>query len=303
MDMDTEPDTPMKPLPRIQEFTPLNSPEEVEEEQALISSTNGDDMNEKENNETPTKAPKSTPTKAKGKGKGKASAAQDTPTKTPITGKRGRKPGNAGPATPSKKAKKDIKTEADGNGDEDAETPTAAKAGEAGPTSSAAGTPTRATLPPIPTSLAKAGAEDRLILRLRDEEKHPWPTINKLFVATTGIKVGSSTLRMRHGTMKANFAGITEEDESRLLRLKKEIEYKFETEKWHRIVEAIAQDGGNKYPPAALQKKFRELSRKSESASLSNSTPASSSPGSASSSGTGAAAGSSSAAVKEEMEE
>jgi alpha-mannosidase len=49
--------------------------------------------------------------------------------------------------------------------------------------------------------------------------------------------------------------------EARLLRLKKEIEDKFEQEKWHRIVEAIKSDGGEKYPIAALQKKFKELSK------------------------------------------
>jgi alpha-mannosidase len=49
--------------------------------------------------------------------------------------------------------------------------------------------------------------------------------------------------------------------EARLLRLKKEIEDKFEQEKWHRIMEAIQSDGGEKYPIAVLQKKFKELSK------------------------------------------
>ncbi|KAL4927284.1 uncharacterized protein BDV17DRAFT_292721 [Aspergillus undulatus] len=124
----------------------------------------------------------------------------------------------------------------------------------------AAGTHTRATLPPIPTSLSTAGDADKMILRLRDENK-PWSEINKLFSAATGIKVGQSTLRMRYTTMKANFVGMAKDDESRLLRLKKEIEDKFDTEKWHRIVEAIVADGGAKYPAAALQKKFKELSK------------------------------------------
>jgi hypothetical protein len=50
--------------------------------------------------------------------------------------------------------------------------------------------------------------------------------------------------------------------EERLLKLKKEIEDKFENEKWYRIAEAIENDGGEKYPPAALQKKFKELQKK-----------------------------------------
>ncbi|KAL4775943.1 hypothetical protein BDW60DRAFT_177209 [Aspergillus nidulans var. acristatus] len=160
----------------------------------------------------------------------------------PNLGKRTGKP--ASPGTPSKKSKKDAEIVA-GNG---AGTPEG-------------GTAARATLPPIPTSLATAGEMDRMILHLRDEEKQPWTQINRLFTEKTGIRVGSTTLRLRWSTMKANFVGITVEDEARLLRLKKEIEDKFEQEKWHRIVEAIKSDGGEKYPIAALQKKFKELSK------------------------------------------
>lgn len=41
--------------------------------------------------------------------------------------------------------------------------------------------------------------------------------------------------------------------------MKKEIEEKFEQEKWPRLMEAIEADGGKKYPVAALQKKFKDL--------------------------------------------
>jgi hypothetical protein len=53
---------------------------------------------------------------------------------------------------------------------------------------------------------------------------------------------------------------------TRLLRLKKEIEDKFESEKWARISEAIVADGGGKYPTAALQKKFKQLEKEGVSA-------------------------------------
>jgi hypothetical protein len=53
---------------------------------------------------------------------------------------------------------------------------------------------------------------------------------------------------------------------TRLLRLKKEIEDKFESEKWARISEAIVTDGGAKYPTAALQKKFKQLDKDGVSA-------------------------------------
>ncbi|KAL4749140.1 hypothetical protein BDW72DRAFT_214338 [Aspergillus terricola var. indicus] len=171
-----------------------------------------------------------------------ASPASITKKRDPNPGKRTGKP--ASPKTPSKKSKKVTEIVA-GNGTVTPE----------------GGTPARVTLPPIPTSLATASEMDRMILHLRDEEKQPWTQINSLFTAKTGIKVGSTTLRLRWSTMKANFVGITTEDEARLLRLKKEIEDKFEQEKWHRIVEAIQRNGGEKYPIAALQKKFKELSK------------------------------------------
>ncbi|OJJ07094.1 hypothetical protein ASPVEDRAFT_357223 [Aspergillus versicolor CBS 583.65] len=177
-----------------------------------------------------------------------ANKATNTPTDKSATvtpRKRGRKPAGSATTTPSKKSKKDSGSTDDGEPS----------------TPGNAGTPSRATLPPIPATLAAAGPEDTMILRLRDEENRPWAEINKIFVEATSIKVGGSTLRMRYTTMKANFVGITEEDEGRLLRIKKEIEDKFESEKWHRITEAIVQDGGAKYPAAALQKKFKELSK------------------------------------------
>lgn len=43
--------------------------------------------------------------------------------------------------------------------------------------------------------------------------------------------------------------------------MKKEIEEKFEQEKWSKLMDAIEADGGKKYPVAALQKKFKDLSK------------------------------------------
>ncbi|KAL4957181.1 hypothetical protein BDW69DRAFT_180833 [Aspergillus filifer] len=174
-----------------------------------------------------------------------------TPIKPPASTKKAtpskRKSASAA-NTPSKRAKKDI-TNAD---NEDR------------------ATPTRATLPPIPTIFAAAGTGDRLILSLRDAGKS-WTEINKTFSETTGIKVGQSTLRMRYNSMKGNFAVIDEADGPRLFRFKKEIEDKFETEKWTRIADAIVADGGTKYTPLTLQKKFKELKAKpAASAPISN---------------------------------
>ncbi|KAL4876643.1 hypothetical protein BJY04DRAFT_222820 [Aspergillus karnatakaensis] len=268
--------------PKIQEFTPLNKPEvfkqEAEddiEDESSLSSVKSEDMDE----DTPT--PSATPVKGT-----KTTVKKETPSSS-IPRKRGPKTTtDSTPSkkpTPSKKSKKDT-ANSKGNVIEPIATTTPGGVGggqEAGPATPSATPTKKATLPPIPTLLANAGTEDRLILRLRDEGR-PWSEINSTFIATTGIKVGQSTLRMRYTAMKANFAGISGEDETRLLRLKKEIEDKFETEKWHRIVDAIVQDGGEKYPPAALQKKFRELSKAQLASVASSAAPASGSgPGSA----------------------
>lgn len=50
--------------------------------------------------------------------------------------------------------------------------------------------------------------------------------------------------------------------ENHLIQIKKDVEEKFEVEKWHKIAEGIEAKSGNKYPPAAVQKKFKELLKK-----------------------------------------
>jgi len=137
-----------------------------------------------------------TPTKAPALAANKAANTPTDKSATVTPRKRGRKPAGSATTTPSKKSKKDSGSTDDGEPS----------------TPGNATTPSRATLPSIPASLAAAGPEDRMILRLRDEENRPWTEINKLCVEATNIKVGGSTLRMRYTTMKANFVGISEED-------------------------------------------------------------------------------------------
>lgn len=45
------------------------------------------------------------------------------------------------------------------------------------------------------------------------------------------------------------------------MQSKKDIE-KFELEKWQRIADSVEAKGGHKYPSAAVQKKFKELSKR-----------------------------------------
>ncbi|KAJ0415736.1 hypothetical protein BJY00DRAFT_317556 [Aspergillus carlsbadensis] len=220
-------------------FTPINSPKgreldaamkaKQEEQDENVSALSAQPQNVKDTKSTPAK--KTSTTSAKGSG---ASSAPS---------KRARK--TAGDTTtPTKRAKKD----------------------RTGGPSVKGASPRKAALPPVPASLAEAGTEDKMILNLRDVEGKSWTEITKLFIGVTGIQVGGTTLRLRHAAMKAKFVEIPEADATRLLRLKKEIEDRFESEKWVRISEAIVTEGGGKYPTAALQKKFKQLDKEGVSA-------------------------------------
>lgn len=59
---------------------------------------------------------------------------------------------------------------------------------------------------------------------------------------------------------------LTNAKEDRLLQAKKEVEEKFQSEKWQRIAGVIEAKGGNKYPNTAIQEKLKELSKKANGA-------------------------------------
>lgn len=96
--------------------------------------------------------------------------------------------------------------------DEDAITETEASPSKKGKSSSTSGSATKKVMGPIPTSYEGAGASDRLLLRMRDEDGANWPEINEAWMAMTGITVGRTTLRMRYRTMKNNFVSVEFED-------------------------------------------------------------------------------------------
>ena len=56
------------------------------------------------------------------------------------------------------------------------------------------------------------------------------------------------------------------------MHYKKDIEEKFENEKWHRVADAIESAGGGRFPPTALLKKFKEMSKKMASTNITNDT-------------------------------
>ncbi|KAL2375259.1 hypothetical protein BDBG_05727 [Blastomyces gilchristii SLH14081] len=113
----------------------------------------------------------------------------------------------------------------------------------------------------MPTSYENASPEDKMLLRMKDEENRSWAEIRQAWEDITGEKVGGSTLCTRYARIKANFIDFTPEDEELLLRFKQEIEEKFENDKWRSVSEAIDAAGGKKYPPAAVQKRFKILSK------------------------------------------
>ena len=47
----------------------------------------------------------------------------------------------------------------------------------------------------------------------------------------------------------------------KLLQVKKQVEQKFESEKWAMIAAGIQDMGGDKYPAATCQKKFKDLTK------------------------------------------
>lgn len=110
---------------------------------------------------------------------------------------------------------------------------------------------------------------------MREVNGDGWAEITKYAEGVMGIELDRSTMRKRYAKMKANFVVFEAEDVmlpgfarlrygmadtiqvSRLLQAKKQIEDKFELEKWQKIAETIEAMGGGKYPSAAVQKKYR----------------------------------------------
>ncbi|EEP81402.1 predicted protein [Uncinocarpus reesii 1704] len=169
-------------------------------------------------------------------------------TKVPTTPrKRGRKPA-------VKKEASAIKTE---NSDDD----TKEHLDEDSPQKKAKSTPGKKGRP-IPTSYDAACEEDKMLLRLKDQENKTWAEIASAWKEMTGEAAKGTTLSTRYMRIKANFIVLSKEDEAALLKVKKEIEDKFESEKWQRLAEALEQASGKKFPPLTLQKKFKELDKK-----------------------------------------
>ncbi|KAJ9267191.1 hypothetical protein DTO195F2_424 [Paecilomyces variotii] len=131
------------------------------------------------------------------------------------------------------------------------------------PVKKAKATPEKRT---IPTSYEEAGREDRLLLQMKDKENKTWSEIREAWFGLTGVQVGGSTLSIRYARLKANFVTFTPNDCAKLFEAKKEVDDKLEQERWRMIAEGLETKTGKKFPVGAVQKKFKELVKKGNSA-------------------------------------
>lgn len=72
----------------------------------------------------------------------------------------------------------------------------------------------KVTSRPLPTSYENASPEDKMLLRMKDEENKSWADIRKAWMDMTGDEVANSTLSGRYARIKANFMTFPEEDVS-----------------------------------------------------------------------------------------
>ncbi|KAI5301906.1 hypothetical protein KEM56_001232 [Ascosphaera pollenicola] len=107
----------------------------------------------------------------------------------------------------------------------------------------------------LPTSLAEAAEEDRMLFRMKDEEGRGWNEIRDAWQEMTGTDVTVNAVKKRHQRLKASFTVFNDEDVPRLLEA---IEQDGK-DRWNRIAKAIVGAGGQSYNAVTIQKKMKEL--------------------------------------------
>ncbi|KAI1936915.1 hypothetical protein LOZ66_004424 [Ophidiomyces ophidiicola] len=188
----------------------------------------------------------------------KPEAITEVTNKTGTKGKK--KPGNEdkAPTTPRKRGRKPAASREAAGGEEKIKSEE-----DVTPSKKPKQSPAKRTPRPIPTSLDAASMEDKMLLRLRDEQSKPWTEIAHAWNELTGEETKGTTLSTRYMRIKASLAVLSKDHEALMLKFKREAEEKFEAEKWHRIADSMEQASGEKFPPLTLQKKFREMEKKS----------------------------------------
>ncbi|KAI5303295.1 hypothetical protein KEM56_007703 [Ascosphaera pollenicola] len=113
----------------------------------------------------------------------------------------------------------------------------------------------------IPTCIEEASEEDRMLLRMKDEEGASWLEIRQAWEQVTGVVTGKTTLCNRYARIKANFTVVSEDDVSRLIDVTRAVEAELEREKLGRISKALVGAGGGSYDTNVIQKKLKELKK------------------------------------------
>ncbi|CAD0114745.1 unnamed protein product [Aureobasidium uvarum] len=106
---------------------------------------------------------------------------------------------------------------------------------------------------PIPSSFEECDIADQTLITMRDAR----------YAELEGIKHGSSTIPNRYERLKTAFVNMVPEDNLRLFNIKAKLEDNFNKRKWALIAAEITKDGGAKYDPDDLRRRFKQLMEKS----------------------------------------
>ncbi|KAI4729823.1 hypothetical protein E4T49_02420 [Aureobasidium sp. EXF-10728] len=115
---------------------------------------------------------------------------------------------------------------------------------------------------PIPTSFEECDVADQTLITMRDAGQ-PWAACKARYAELEGIQHGSSTIPNRYERLKTAFVNMVPEDNLRLFNIKAKLEDNFNKRKWALIADEITKDGGAKYDPDDLRRRFKQLMEKS----------------------------------------
>ncbi|QDS71007.1 hypothetical protein FKW77_007855 [Venturia effusa] len=122
----------------------------------------------------------------------------------------------------------------------------------------APGSGKKASLPAIPTRKADVTEADRAC--------ESWGAITAAFESNVGVKVGSSTCRLRYAKMKANLACVEDEDMGTMKTCIAQVEADIAEQikalhrkKWAQVSAAMKEAGTQKYEPGTIEKAFKAM--------------------------------------------
>ncbi|KAG9679176.1 hypothetical protein KCU95_g17718, partial [Aureobasidium melanogenum] len=119
-----------------------------------------------------------------------------------------------------------------------------------------------AQIKPIPHSFEECDEADQTLITMRDAG-HTWNECKARYAELEGVTHGNSTIPNRYERLKTAFINMREEDNLRLFNIKKKLEDDFNSKKWALIAAEIIKDGGAKYDPDDLRRRFKQLMEKS----------------------------------------